>query len=493
MPKKPLPTLKSESDTAFTRKPHAYQLKGVEWLVSHGGAGLFVDPGLGKTSMVLKAWDVILKAKVGRRMLVVAPLRVAHNVWPAEPKEWAGSAWDSISKLKIVVLHGGKKDLLINEPADIYVINFEGFTGWLLKKHPEFLDKIDTLCVDESSKLRNTRTLRWRTLKPLLPRFKRRWILTGSPNPRSYMDLFGQCYVVDLGHALGRFITHFRAIYFTPLDRNGWQWALKSGAAELIQQQIAPYIFRLDAEDHIKMPKLITNTIRIDLPKKARRVYDEMEEEMIVELGAKVVTAASAGAASMKCSQIANGGLYFGPEENSPSGKRTWNDLHLEKVNAVKELVDELQGSPALVVYEYEHDLKRLKAALQDDYQPPPHIGGGVGTAESTRLIAAWNRDQLPVLLVHPSTISHGLNMQFSVGHTIIWHSLTTDFEAFDQLNRRLRRQGSQHDHIMVHFVVANDTVDEAKLRNLKRKEKSQTDFLAALKAYCAERDRRAL
>lgn len=473
------------------RKPHEYQERGVEWLLTHGGAALFADPGVGKSAMTLKALHILKVSKVMRHALIVAPLRVCYNVWPLEPKEWAGSLWDGVTKLKIVVLHGKDKERLLDQDADIYVINFEGFTTWLLKKHTGWLARIDTLVIDESSKLKNTRTLRFKSLKPLLPKFKRRWILTGSPNPRSYMDLFGQCFIVDLGRALGCFITHFRFQYFTPLDRNGWNWALKKGADVEIQNAIAPYVFRLDAEDYLKMPKIVENVIRIDLPKDARRVYDELEEELITEIGRKVVTAASAGVAAMKCGQVANGGLYYNPEDADKFGRRTWTDIHWEKTNAVKDLVDELQGCPALVVYDFEHDLRRLEKVLEYDFHAPYHIGGDTGAKRSAELIAAWNNDELPVLLAHSLTISHGLNLQGGAAQHVIWHSLTHDYEAYDQLNRRLRRQGSQHDVIFVHHIIATKTVDEAKLRNLKKKERVQTGFLDALKEYAQSREKK--
>jgi SNF2 family DNA or RNA helicase len=487
-PSKIIKSQPSQQLKTVLRKPHEYQERGVEWLLQHGGAALFADPGVGKTAITLKALHVLLKSKIGRRALIVAPLRVCHNVWPVEPKEWAGSLWGGVNDLHIVVLHGKDKDRLLQQEADVFVVNFEGFTGWLLKKHQSWLKSVDTLVIDESSKLRNTRTLRFRTLKPLLPQFKRRWILTGSPNPRSYMDLFGQCYAVDLGRALGRFVTHFRMQYFTPLDRNGWAWALRAGAAEAIQKAIAPYVFRLDAEDYLKMPKIVENVIRVELPRPVRKTYDELEEELITEIGRKVVTAASAGVASMKCNQVANGGLYYNPEDTDKFGRRTWVDLHWEKANAVKEIVDELQGSPCLVVYNYEHDLRRLEKTLEYDFHAPYHLGGDNTTKQDSELIAAWNRDELSVLLVHPLTVSHGLNLQGGAAQHIIWHSLTHDYEAYDQLIRRLRRQGSRHEVIFVHHIVATATVDEPMLRSLRKKEKTQTGFLDALKAYCEGR-----
>jgi SNF2 family DNA or RNA helicase len=479
--KKPLAGSKS---VLKVRKPHGYQKRGVEWLVTHGGAGLFADPGCGKTAITLRAFLALKDAGVASRALVIAPLRVAHNVWPVEAGEWSGSEWARLAALKIRVLHGKKKDWEATQDADIYVINFDGLK-WLLEngQYKRFRAMgIDTLIIDESSKLKHTRTKRFKMVKPILPTFARRWLLTGSPNPNGYMDLFGQAYCIDLGRSLGPYITHYRMKYFTPLDRNGWMWALRSGAEKEIQAALAPYIFRLDADDYLEMPELVDNIVRVDLPDAARSIYDELEDELITELtGGRVVTAVSNGVAHMKCAQVANGGLYHQrDDEHLPGLHRTWENLHTVKVEAVQEIVEELNGAPCMIVYDYEHDLDRLKLAFPN----APHIGGGVGTALSTSLIADWNANRISQLLVQPQTVSHGLNMQYGKAQHIIWHSLIYDYEIFDQLIRRLRRQGSAHKKIFNHMIVARNTVDEAKLRALRRKERTQTGFLAALKEY---------
>jgi SNF2 family DNA or RNA helicase len=463
------------------RRPHAYQWRGVEWNVGHGGSANFCSPGTGKTGIILKSIAVLKRNRILRRALVIAPLRVAHNVWPLEPAEWAGTEWDDVAQLKIRVLHGPKKDWEASQDADVYVVNFDGLK-WLFEDgaYTRFRKMgIDTLVWDESTAVKHTRTKRFKLLKPMLSTFARRWILTGSPNPNGYLDLFGQLFVVDLGRALGRYITHYRQQFFTPLDRMGWAWKLKPGADKQIQEAISPYVFQLQAADYLKLPELVENVVRVDLPKEARRVYDELEEELIVELeSGDTVLAVSSGVAAMKCAQVANGGLYH---DKIPGVlARTWSNLHTAKIEAVEEILAELSGQPAMVVYDFEHDLARLQKALPEW----PHIGGGVSSAESKRLIDAWNADELPGLLVQPLTVSHGLNLQKGSAQHIIWHSLIYDFERFEQLIHRLRRQGSRHAKIFNHLIVARGTVDEAKLRALRRKEKTQTGFLAALKEY---------
>jgi SNF2 family DNA or RNA helicase len=486
-----LRTLKVKSEKPpVKRKPRAFQRRAVEWLVGHAGAGLFIDPGGGKTGIVLRTIAALKQNGVLNRALIVTLLRPAYEVWPKEPAEWQGTEWDCVNDLKIVVLHGPRKDEMLKEDADVFVINVDGLK-WLLENgaYKKFKKlAIDTFIVDESTLVKSWRTKRIKLLKPVLPTFARRWILTGTPNPNGYMDLFAQIFIVDLGRALGRYITHYRMEYFDPVDRFGWDWRLRPGSEERIQKAIAPYIFRLDAKDYIEMPEIVENVIRVDLPPEARKIYDEMEEELLTQLeGEHTVLAVSSGVAAMKCAQIANGGLFHMAFDNDErTGRRTWTDLHTAKIDAVREIVDELNGSPALIVYDFRHDLARLQAA----FPRVPYVGGGVSAKESGAIFDAWNADQLPLLFVHPQSVSHGLNLQGGAARHIIWHSLTYSREHYDQLNRRLARQGSRHKNIFVHLIVARNTIDEPKLRALKKKGNQQQAFLDALKAYAAERKR---
>lgn len=484
--KRQSPTLAAPPASAI-RKPHKYQKRGLEWLVSHGSAGLFAAPGAGKTAVTLRAFKALKDAKVARRALVIATLRVAYKVWPQEAAAWVGSEWAAIGDLKVCLLHGPKKDFRLQQDADIYVVNFDGLK-WLLSDHAREFNAlgIDTLVIDESTKLKHTRTQRFKLLKPRLPTFKRRWILTGKPIPRSYMDLFGQIYILDLGHALGSYITHYRMNYFTPLDRFGWTWVLKAGAEKKIQEQISPYIFQLAHNDYKEIP-IVENVVRVDLPGKARTLYEELERDLLVELDDDhIVTAVSSGVAVGKCAQIANGGLYHAAS-GLISAPRTWTDIHEAKTEAVVELVEELQGAPVIVVYDFKHDLMRLKRAFPE----APYVGGKVAGLEDHApldekdpTIDRWNRDEIPVLLAHAASMAHGLNLQYGTARNIIWHSITYDRELYDQLNMRLARQGQTASSVFAHFIVATDTVDEAKMRALKKKGKTQDNFLAALREY---------
>lgn len=462
--------------------PHKYQEKAIEFLVSRSNAGLFLAPGLGKTSITLASFKILQKCGFAQRMLIIAPLRPCYSVWPNEVKKWA-----QFTGLSVGVLHGPHKLKVLNTKHDIYVINPEGLR-WLfttLRNNMPF----DMLVVDESSKFKNTNTDRFKTLKPYLPRFKRRVILTGSPTPNSLLDIFGQMYILDLGKTLSPYITHFRSTFFNkrtfevkhPNPEKAAEgqklevtdWYITPEKAERLYAHIAPCVLRMSAEDYLDIPPLIINDIYIDLPPKARLIYDQFDKAMRLDFKAGRVTAANAAIRGMKARQIANGGVFL------DSAEKAWEDIHFLKSEVVQELVEELEGSPALVAYEFQHDLARLKKLLGKD---TPHIGGGVTPKQSQAVINAWNAGELPVLLGQPSSMAHGLNMQ-EAGNTVIFHSMVYNYEEYDQFIKRVWRQG-QKETVIVHRILARDTMDEAVAAALNRKECTQQTLFDAIRQY---------
>ena len=472
-------------------QPHAYQKKAVKFLLEHAASALFLDPGLGKTSITLAAIKLLKQKKVLDKVLLIAPLRVCYSVWPKETEKWT-----DFNGLRIVVLHGAKKDEALKQDADVYVINPEGL-DWLLQvqktKTASGKTKVsvdlrrwkqfgfDTLVIDELSKFKHTNTNRFKALKLVLHTFGRRWGLTGSPASNGLLDLFGQCYVLDQGRTLGPYISHYRMKYFVP-SHDGFSWNIREGAEQEIYERLAPLALRMAADDYLDMPTLIENNIRVELPEQVMRMYDQLEEDLIAKLNDKVVVASTAAAASIKCRQVANGGIYIDPEVEAlvklPKSKREWVNLHTEKVDALADLIEELQGSPILVAYDFEHDLDRLREKLGQDV---PYIGGGVTAKRSAELEKLWNAGKLPVLLGHPQAMAHGLNLQ-EVGHHVCWHSLTWDFELYDQFIRRVLRQGNRSKKVFVHHIMARGTVDEAVLAAVKSKRRGQNALFDALK-----------
>lgn len=489
--------------------PHKYQKKAVKWLLEHAGAGLFLDPGLGKTSVTLGALSILKKQKLSGISLVIAPLRVCHSVWPAEVEKWT-----DFNHLRVGVLHGKNKEQVLEDAIeggkyDILCINPEGLE-WLFgitkrrgrtnkvvveadKKRMRYLfgpGAITDLVVDESTKFKHSSSVRFKVLKESLNHFRRRWILTGTPSPNGLLDLFGQMYIVDVGASLGAYITNYRKEYFVPTGYGGYTWRPQENAEKLIYARLKKSVLRLDAKDYLELPELVNNIIRFDLPDDAREAYDAMEDDMVATIDSDKVTAVNAASAMIKCAQIANGGVYKQADPLVSTKRRkgagNWDRVHNCKDEIVGDLVEEISGQPVLIAYEFEHDLERLLEVFGKD---TPYIGGGVSPKRSKEIEDAWNRGEVPVLLGHPASMGHGLNLQ-NAGNHVVWYGLTYDYELYDQFIRRVLRQGSKHKRVFVHHIVARDTVDEAKLFALRRKKKGQGALLDALRVYV--RDRRA-
>lgn len=452
--------------------PHKYQEKAIQFMLERPCAGLFLSPGLGKTSISLTSFKILQKKKMVRAMLVLAPLRPCYMVWGQEKDKW-----DDFGKLKVEILHGTSKVEALKRDADIYVMNFEGLkwlSGELAKSKKPW--PFDMLVVDESSKLKSPQTQRFKIIKPMLEKFSRRYILTGTPVPNGLIDIFGQMYVMDRGATFGPYITHFRSRYFYQTGFGGYEWKLKHGGEKEIQDAIAPRVLQMTAEDYLELPELIFNDIFVDLPPSARKLYKQMEDDFFLQVKDGTVVASNAAGASNKCRQIASGGVYSSDDE--------WEHIHDAKTEALEDLLEELSGSPALVMYAYRHDLDRIKKLVGKDM---PFLGGGVTARQSVEIQALWNAGEIPVLAGHPQSMAHGLNLQQS-GNTVIWYTLTWNFEEYDQAIRRIYRQGQKGKRVIVHRIIARDTLDEAVVKALERKGQGQTDLFNAITEYWKER-----
>lgn len=463
--------------------PRAYQTVAVKWLVKHPVGALLLDPGLGKSSVALRTYQLLRNAKAVRKMLVVAPLRPCHHVWgPGEGTELRH--WSNFDDISAVVIHGPKKEELLEQDVDVYIVTFAGLRWLIDEGHLRKLIKrgVDVLCIDELSKLKNSKSLTFKELKKFLGYFKRRWGLTGSPAPNGLIDLFGQIYVIDLGKSLGRYITHYRHQYFTPSGFMGYEWKLQDDAEKKIYRALKNVALSMRAVDHLDLPKLIEQNLWVNLPKKARKAYDEIEEDMFTLLDSDEITAVNAAVASGKCRQVASGGLYVYDEEDDLFAKRERRTVfvHDEKTDALKELVDELQGSPLLVAYEFHHDLERILKVLGKN---TPVINGKTSTKKSTALIKKWNEGKLPVLLAHPASVGHGLNLQHASNH-ICWYTPTWDYDRYDQFNRRVYRQGNKSARVTIHRILARESIDETVVKMLAAKGRTQNALLNALRAY---------
>jgi SNF2 family DNA or RNA helicase len=451
--------------------PHQYQQNAVKFLIENGSGQLWLDPGLGKTSIALQAIKTLKAANVVNKVLILAPLRPCYAVWPEEIQKW-----DNFNGMTISVLHGPTKDKKLHDTSLIHVINFEGLQ-WLSATLRKMNIKLpyDMLIVDEISYLKNTRTQRFKALSPMLDQFKRRFGLTGSPAPNSLMDIFGPQLVIDRGATFGKYITHFRTNYFFPTGYGGYTWALQPGAEEKIHEALANKVLRMSAQDYLDLPELITNRVYVTLPEKAMKLYKDLEDKLLIDIENGQVTALNAAVAVGKCQQIANGAIYLDGED------KEIQEVHEEKLNAVEEIVEELSGQPCIIGYHFKHDLDRL----QKLFPSAPVIGSGVSGDKLTGIINKWNGGHIPVLLAHPQSAGHGLNLQ-GAGHAVIWFSNTWSLEIFEQFIRRLWRQG-QRNNIVVHQIIAKKTIDEAIVAAINSKDKTQQSLMTAIRDYATK------
>ena len=481
--------------------PLPYQKRGVKFLLSHSAAALFLRPGGRKTSIVLKAICELKRKKVPGRVLVIAPLRPCYRVWPEEVKKW-----EEFDHLRVEVLHGPGKDAALRRESDICVINPEGL-DWLLgatasasfggkktKKVSAAAFKqlgFTTLVIDELTRFKHPSSQRFKMLKQVVSTFERRWGLTGSPSANGLLDLFGQCYVLDLGAALGQFVTRFKAEYFDQVGPNGWKLIPKQGASERIFARLAPLAFRLEDDEYPQLPPLTTNVISFDLPPAAQRVYDLLESDLLAKVGSRVVVAANAAAASGKCRQVASGAVYLDAETDAVGltklrrrAKREWAEVHNAKLDALEELADGLTGEPLLIGYEFRHDVERIRERLGD----VPWIGGGVTPKQSAEIEVAWNSGDIPILLGHPQSMGHGLNLQAGGCSNVCWFTQTWDYELYDQFIRRVWRDGTTASRVTIHHLIARDTIEEVQLWSLKAKDRGQQALFNALAELAKKR-----
>jgi SNF2 family DNA or RNA helicase len=462
-------------------RPRDYQRRAATFFAARKRVGLFLDPGLGKTTITLAALEGLRLLGRFRRGLVVAPLRVASLVWPKEIEQW-----EQFRHLRISVVHGTAKErrAALAADADLYAINPEGLL-WLYKEVSagslRLPEGLGSLVVDESTRFKTHSAKCWKALKALLPLFERRVILTGTPCTNSLEDLYTQIFILDEGKRLGKNVSAFRARWFYRGGFQGREWLPIPGAKEQIEAAIADLVLRLDARELLDLPELVVNDVEVELPPSVRAAYRKLERSLLLELDGADVTAFSSGAKYNFCRQVANGGIYVDQELDGAVLRRA-ETVHSAKVDALDSLVSELGGKPALVCYQFKHDLERLRA-----WRSAPALSGGISAKEAADLVERWNRGELPLLYCQPRAMSHGLNLQKG-GSDLIWFGLTDDLDAYLQTNARLYRQGQTGKSVRIHRLIARGTVDQAIKKRLEAKDARQSSILDALREYARER-----
>lgn len=439
--------------------PHDYQQYAIDFIESHKTAAVLLDMGLGKTVITLTALNDLLFDRFEiSRILVIAPLRVARNTWPQEIGKW-----EHLNHIRYSVAVGTEKERLqaLRQQASLYIINREN-VPWLVEK-TDF--SYDAIVIDELSSFKNWSSKRFKALMKVRPLAKRIIGLTGTPSGNGLMDLFAEFKVLDMGQRLGRFITKYRQDYFTPDKRNGqvvFSYAPLPGAEERIYEKIADITISMKATDHLKMPELIESEYSVTMSDSERKMYAEMCEQLVLQLKGDEVTAANAGVLSGKLAQMANGAVY--------TDDGTALHIHDRKLDALEDIIESMNGKPLLVAYWFRHDAERIEKRV-------PCV-----RLDTDDAIARWNRGEIHVALIHPASAGHGLNLQ-SGGSTLVWFGITWSLELYQQTVARLYRQGQNSNTVVVRHIIAEGTIDERILRALKRKDKTQTALIEAVKA----------
>ncbi|EKB54488.1 DEAD/DEAH box helicase [Facklamia hominis] len=436
---------------------HDYQKYCYNFILDHPSSLLLLDMGLGKTLITLTAIDTLKNLfEQSYKVLVIAPLKVAKYTWG-----------DEIDKFDLNLTYskvlGSERDRMnaLNKKADIYLINRENVT-WLVDLYRGCWP-FDFVVIDELSSFKSSQSKRFKSLRKVMGRVKRFIGLTGTPAPNNLMDLWSQVYLADQGARLGRTITSYRNQYFYPAYANGhivYKYGLKEGAEQQIYQKLEDLAVSMKAKDVLNLPKRIDNLVKVDLEAKERKLYDQMKRDFLLEVDASEIVAVNAAVLSGKLLQLASGAVYDEGGKVIP--------IHEEKLEALERIVEEAQGEPILVFYQYKHELDRLKKRFPQAQE----IGEN---------IREWNKGEIPILLAHPQSAGHGLNLQQG-GHIIVWFSLTWSLEYYQQANARLDRQGQKHP-VIVHHLIAEDTLDEAVMESLKHKDQGQERLIQALKA----------
>ncbi len=440
--------------------PHSYQKHALDFILNRKAAALFLECGLGKTVITLTAISELMHDYFEiAKTLVIAPLRVAENVWDVEAKKW-----EHLRYLRISKVLGTEKERLqaLNATADIYVINREN-TKWLVdyykKKWP-----FDMVVLDELSSFKSHRAKRFKAMRRVRPLVKRVVGLTGTPAPNGLLDLWSQVYLLDSGQRLGKTVTSYRERYFLPDKRNRqvvFTYKPKDGAEDAIYKKLFDICISMKNRDYLKIPERIDNIVPVRLPVKAMGQYRQLERELLLPLLEGDVVAGSAAVLTNKLLQITGGAVY---DENG-EGRL----IHDEKLEALEDLIEAANGKPVLVYYGYRHELERIRKRFDCRVLDKPQD------------IEDWNRGEIPVMLTHPASAGHGLNLQEG-GSTIIWFSLPWSLELYSQANARIHRQG-QKNPVVVHHLVALGTIDEDVMQVLKNKEAGQEALLQAVKA----------
>ncbi len=453
--------------------PHPYQQYCIDSIIYNKAIGLFLDMGLGKTVITLTAiHDLKFNRWEIAKPLIIAPKKVAEATWTAE-----ASKWEHLKKMRIIRVLGSPTQRVksLATPGDVYVINREN-TQWLVNYFRNDWP-FDMVVLDESSSFKNGSSKRFKSMRLVRSRIKKMVELTGTPASNGLEDLWAQVYLLDGGARLGATMGAYRDKYFIPGRRNRttiFDYKPKDGSFDLIQKAISDICISMKASDYLTLPKMLVNNIPVMLDSKAKKAYSQLEMDLLLQVDDNTITAGSAAVLTGKLLQLCNGAIY-------DEDKNTI-EVHDCKIEAFMELLEQLNGQHALVLYNFQHDRQRLLKALTKT-----NLRFRVYSKEQDQ--TDWNNGEIDVLLAHPGSCGYGLNIQHG-GHHVIWFGLTWSYEQYEQANKRLYRQGQEHP-VVIHHLLVQGGMDETVMEALESKGDVQDTLLRALKARITQLKKR--
>ena len=446
-------------------QPHKYQEYAIQRILDTSTLGLFLEMGLGKTAITLTALDDLLYDQFdATKILIIAPLRVAEDTWSRESQKW-----DHLKHLRISKILGDKKtrEKALKAKADLYTINREN-VEWLVSATGNNWP-FDTVIIDELSSFKSPSAKRFRALRRVRPMISRIVGLTGTPSPNGLMDLWSQVYLLDRGERLGKTITGYRERYFVAGARSGYvvyDWKQKKESEEAVFNKISDICVSMKSVDWLDMPERIDRAVPVKLTEDAKAKYRQLERDLLLPMVDADIVANTAAVLSNKLLQMANGAVY---DEN-----RGVREIHVAKLDALEDVLEAANGHPVLLFYSYKHDLERIQKRFK-------HCRTLRKGADGSKDTADWNAGKIQLLAVHPASAGHGLNLQDG-GSTIVWFGLTWSLELYQQANARLHRQGQKRS-VLIHHLIAEDTIDEDVMDALQTKAAGQDALMMAVKA----------
>lgn len=448
-------------------KPHDYQWKAIEFALEHDHCGLFLPMGAGKTVTTLTILKFLLDIQTVRRILIIGPVRVIEHTWPDEVAKW-----EHIQGMTYSVVTGTQKQRIqaLGEDTDIYLIGKEN-VKWLIDSR---LFDFDMVVIDELSTFKNPRSQRFKALKTEMPKVDRFIGLTGTPAPKGIPDLWSQIYLMDRGERLGKTLTAFRQRYLKPGRRNGYivyNWLLQDDAEERIYAKLSDICMSLKAEDCAELPPVQYLDYKVELTPRVKAKYRAFKREKVLSVQDDNILAANAGVLCQMLLQMTSGEIYM----KDDSGKNVRTDiLHEEKLKALDDLIESANGQPVLVFYYFQHEEARIRSHLQSQKLE-------VMTLSEDGSIEAWNSGKLDVLMLHPASGGHGLNLQQG-GHIAVWYTLPNwNLELYQQANARIYRQG-QKQPVTIYRLIADSSIDEDMAMALEQKDVTQKALIQALR-----------